>query len=130
MADVRIDTSRIKITSNPYEKKIEYSCWDKWADNWKKIDYASNPDSRLISEELTAGFFPFKANVILDVIIKEFHDKRLELTFAGTEDEYNVLKEICKNEKYSFVTLIRATESLENARDIKQLKQKVHFKYY
>ena len=119
MADVRIDTSRIKITSNPYEKKIEYSCWDKWADDWKLIDYANNPDSRLISEELTTGFFPFKANVILDVIVKEFHNNRLELTFAGTEDEYNVLKEICKNEKYSSVNLIRATETLPNARDIR-----------
>ena len=118
MDNVRIDMTRIKITSNPYEKKIEYSYWDKWAERWKVIDYAHNPDSRLISEELTAGFFPFKANVILDVIVKEFHDHELELTFAGTEDEFNVLKEICNNEKYSFVKLIRATESLENARDI------------
>lgn len=117
MAD-RIDTTRIKITSNPYEKKIEYSCWDNWAERWKLIDYANNKDSQLISEELTSGFFPFKANVILDVIVKEFHNNELKITFAGTEDEFNVLKEICKNDKYSSVTLIRAPESLENARDI------------
>ncbi len=117
MAD-RIDMTRIKITSNPYEKKIEYSFWDNWAECWSLIDYANNKDSQLISEELTTGFFPFKANVILDVIFKEFHNEKLELTFAGTEDEYNVLKEVCKNEKFSSISLIRAPESLENARDI------------
>ena len=53
MDDARIDTSRIKITSNPYEKKIEYCYWDKWADSWKQIDSANNPDSRLSIDQVT-----------------------------------------------------------------------------
>ena len=111
--------AKIKITSNPYEKKIQYSCWNATEESWKPIDYSSNEDSKLISEELSASFFPFKANHILDVIIEEFHDDHLDLIFAGTEDEFNMLNEICKNDKYtSMVTLTRAPESLENARDI------------
>lgn len=111
--------AKIKITSNPYEKMIQYSCWNSTLDEWQPIDYDNNPNSCLISDELVTSFFPFKANKILDVIIEEFNDGKLELVFAGTEDEYEMFKAICEEEKYnSFVSLSRDSVILENARDI------------
>lgn len=111
--------ARIKIISNPYEKCIQYCFWNVLEERWKPIDYANNANSQLISEELTTSFFPFKANHIVDVIVDEFNDGHIDLSFAGTEDEFNMLNEICKEDKYSsLIALTRESETLENARDI------------
>ena len=115
--------AKIKIISNPYIKQINYQKWNDDVVNgesgWKPIDYTNNPSSKLISEDLTVSFFPFKANDIVDVIIEEFSDGELEILFAGTDDEYNVLQSICESEKYcSIITLQRDSIVLENARDI------------
>lgn len=111
--------ARIKITSNPYDKLIQYSRWDPETEEWQLVDYNNNPDSKLITDDLTTSFFPFKANKILDVIIEEFNDGQIDILFAGTEDEFNMLQSICENEKYnSFVTVSRDSNTLENARDI------------
>lgn len=111
--------ARIKITSNPYDKLIQYSRWNPETEDWQLVDYSNNPDSKLITDELTTCFFPFKANMILDVLIDEFNDGELDILFAGTEDEYNMLNSICSDEKYnSFVKLSRDANTLENARDI------------
>jgi predicted GTPase len=115
--------AKIKITSNPYIKQIQYHYWNDDVVNgeatWKLIDYANNPNSKLISDDLTVSFFPFKANEILDTLIDEFNDGSLEIFFAGTEDEFIILKSISEDEKYSsFVSVCRDSETLENARDI------------
>lgn len=83
--------AKIKITSNPYDKLIKYSHWHANTQQWENVDYSHYSDSQLISDELTTCFFPFKANKILDVIIEEFNDGHIDLVFAGTEDEYNML---------------------------------------
>ena len=111
--------AKIRITSNPYDKQIKYARWNSDTEEWQTVNYANSPDSQLISDELTTSFFPFKANKILDVIIEEFNDGQIDLLFAGTEDEFNMLRSICENEKYSsFVTVSRDANTLENARDI------------
>lgn len=111
--------AKIRITSNPYDKQIKYAHWLDYIEHWEDIDYHVNPNSKLISDELTTCFFPFKANTILDVIIDEYNDGQIDLVFAGTEDEFNMLRSICESEKYSsFVTVTRDANTLENARDI------------
>ncbi len=111
--------ANIRITSNPYDKMIKYAHWNDANQEWQDIDYNNNPDSLLISNALTTCFFPFKANRILDVIIDEFSDGTVNILFAGTEDEFNVLSSICEDEKYSsFVSVTRDRAYLENARDI------------
>ena len=111
--------AKIRITSNPYDKLIKYARWNAETEEWQTVDYNNNPDSQLISDDLTTSFFPFKANKILDVIIEEFNDGQIDILFAGTEDEFNMLRSICENEKYSaFVTVSRDSNTLENARDI------------
>ena len=112
--------SKIKITSNPYEKQVQYARWDRLSNIWVAIDYQNNPESKLINEDFVSGFFPFQANRILDIAIEEFSDGSLEIEFEGTEDEYLFLCSICEDEKYSsFVTVTRGPRYLENARDIR-----------
>lgn len=110
---------KIIITSNPYAKQIKYKQWDNINNKERDINQQNYPTSKLISDEFTTCFFPFKANQILDVIIEEFSDGSIDLVFAGTEDEYEVLKSICDSDKYkSTITLTRSKDTLENARDI------------
>ena len=80
--------AKIRITSNPYDKLIKYARWNADTEEWQTVDYNNNPDSLLISDDLTTSFFPFKANRILDVIIEEFNDGQIDILFAGTEDEF------------------------------------------
>ena len=111
--------SKIRITSNPYEKMISYSRWDRLNQQWFPINYDSNPNSLLISDDLTTNFFPFKANKIVDVLIDEFSDGNLEIEFAGTEDEFMILKGICESDDYNdTVQVTRSAATLENAHEI------------
>ena len=48
--------ARIKITSNPYDKQIKYASWLDSIKVWQDINYRNNPDSKLISDELTTSF--------------------------------------------------------------------------
>lgn len=113
--------SRIKITSNPYEKRISYARWDETVATWVDITYANNPNSRLVSTDLTEGFFPFITQEIADVIINEYQDGQgpIELVFQGTEDEYEDLRLICESAEYSEkVRCERGDQYLENARKV------------
>lgn len=113
--------SKIKIASNPYEKHISYARWDETTGGWAEITFASNPNSRLISTELTEGFFPFIAQKIVDVIIEEYQDGKgaITLVFEGTEDEYEDLLPICASPNYADkVSCERGERYLENARKV------------
>jgi len=110
---------KIKIVSNPYEKNITYHRWDEVQSGWLPINYESNSNSLLISDDLTTNFFPFKANKIVDVIIDEFSDGHVAIVFEGTDDEYDIIREICESDDYKDVVKITRSETtLENARDI------------
>ena len=109
----------IRIVSNPYEKNITYYRWDEVKDEWLLINYENNSSSLLISEDLTSNFFPFKANKIVDVIIDEFSDGHVAIEFEGTDDEYEIIREICESNDYKdTVQITRSATTLENARDI------------
>lgn len=112
---------RIKIISNPYQKTTEFQSWDQAARGWRSIDLRTSPNSPLLQSELTAGFFPFKAKQIVDVIIGAYQagTEQLELVFEGTGDEYRELASICGSEDYARQIALRpSARYLENARDI------------
>lgn len=49
--------SKIKIISNPYQKRIVYQRWNQTLKQWIIVDLENNENSKLLSEELTTTFF-------------------------------------------------------------------------
>ena len=56
--------TKVKIVSNPYCKEISYQRWN--GENWVKVIPENNESSKLVGEEFTTGFFPFKVKKIVD----------------------------------------------------------------
>lgn len=111
----------VKIISNPYQKRTTFQSWDEASSQWQKINSENNGDSQLLREELCSGFFPFKAKLIVDVIVNEYcaGSEKVEIVFEGTEDEYNELSAICSHNDYpGKISLSKTSRYLENARDI------------
>ena len=52
--------NKIKIISNPYEKRVLFERWNNQLNSWTSIDEDSNSNSKLICSEYQIGFFPFK----------------------------------------------------------------------
>lgn len=111
----------VKIISNPYKKEI---CYQKWSDekqDWTSIDASTAKNSKLLGDELSHGFFPFRAKQIVDAIIDEYSETGapLKLIFEGSMDEFEELVEVCNELPESCsVTAEKSEISLENARDI------------
>ncbi len=113
--------SKIKIISNPYQKKIEYQRWNESVGQWIAVDLENNENSRLLSDELTTTFFPFIVQKIVGVIVNEYQDDsgKIDIVFEGTEDEYKDLQEVCTADEYhDIAALFKGERCLENARDI------------
>lgn len=113
--------SKIKVISNPYGKKISYQKYDPDNDQWKTIDYSENSNSKLLSTEMTQGFFPFSADKIVNEIIREYRDENghVDIVFEGTDDEFKEMESVCTDETHKdHVTLSQSGTYLENARDI------------
>lgn len=106
--------TKIKIVSNPYTEQVEFFALA--GDSWTPI----NPSSRLLNEKLTGGFFPFKAEDIVNIILKEFGSgDKINIIFEGPADEWSELEAICTNDAYSDkVEAERAERHLSIARDI------------
>lgn len=112
---------RIKIISNPYQKLTVFQNWDEGAQEWRTVDTEHDGDSKLLCNELSVGFFPFKAKQIIDVIVSEYSivGEKVEIEFEGTYDEYRELDSICSQDDYSSAIVLRkSSKYLENARDI------------
>ena len=56
--------AKVKIISNPYEKKISFQCWNQ-NKGWTVVGTDNDKDSQLLNEKITGGFFPFKAEEIV-----------------------------------------------------------------
>ncbi len=113
--------SKIKIISNPYQKKIAYHRWNEALQQWILVDMENNGNSKLLSDELTSTFFPFAVKNIVNVILNEYRDNSgcVEIVFEGTADEYKDLQEVCAVEEYqNSIQLKKGERFLENARDI------------
>ena len=112
---------KVKIISNPYLRKNTFQIFKRSSGEWIDINAENNPNSKLISKELTEGFFPFKVNKIFDEIIREYGigNERLELYFEGTKADYQELKQVCeKNSRYDHIELKPGKVYLLNAEEI------------
>lgn len=109
--------AKVKIISNPYEKKISFQCWNQ-NKGWTVVGTDNDKDSQLLNEKITGGFFPFKAEEIVKTIIEEYaesHDPT-ELVFEGTEDEYEELKLLCEDSVYKpYIKLMNLKKRIQNA---------------
>ena len=92
--------TKAKIVSNPYCKEISYQRWN--GEEWIKVVQQNNESSKLVGEEFTTGFFPFKVKKIVDEIIHAYQsgDEPIDLTFEGTDDDYKELSKVCDLDEY------------------------------
>jgi len=111
--------ARIKIISNPYLREIKYQRWNESSDSWTDIR-DNNENSKLLSEELSRGFFPFAVKKIVDEIVAEYQDDsgRIEIVFEGTDDELEDLEMVCTQNYADLIAVSESNLHLENARDI------------
>lgn len=112
--------NKIKIISNPYEKRVLFERWNNQLNSWTSIDEDSNSNSKLISSEYQIGFFPFKVYEIINQIITEYSnpDDVLTICFSGSDDEYQELGRLVTDIKFENIQLEKSENYLENARDV------------
>lgn len=112
--------NKIKIVSNPYEKRVLFERWNNQLNSWTSIDEDSNSNSKLISSEYQIGFFPFKVYEIINQIITEYSnpDDELSICFSGSDDEYQELERLVTDIKFENIQLEKSENYLENARDV------------
>ena len=113
--------TKIKIISNPYKKEIVYQKWNEPFEVWTTIDASVSRNSKLLSEELAHGFFPFRAKQIIDAIVEEYasENESINIVFEGSMDEFKDLEDACSDKELADkVTIEKSDLILENARDI------------
>ena len=89
---------KIRIISNPYTKDTTFQVYDSDNNDWQNITIETDPNSKLISDEINKSFFPFKAKEIITYIVKEYGigEDALEIVFKGTLDHFNEVEKICE----------------------------------
>lgn len=110
----------IKIKSNPYEKKVEFSTYNSGSQDWEDIK-DSNTNSKLREIVSDKFFLPYKAKEILSTVLSEYYmgKEPISVIFSGTSDEYQHLKNVCADDEFKGkIELSRDSEMLENARHI------------
>ncbi len=114
--------TKIKIISNPYEQTIKYAKFDNSINDFIDINKNNNQNSKLIGQDFTNCFFPFKAKDIVEEIKNNFASKDdiLELEFEGTEDEFEELKKVIEYEETfkNNINLTKSSIELSNAREV------------
>ena len=113
--------AKIKVISNPYLPQIKFQKWIEEDDNWQDITLESNPNGKLVKDDIRSGFFPFIVKKIVDTIVEEYYDDENAITivFEGTGDEYKEMNSVCNEAEYNGkILLLRSEQYLENARDI------------
>ncbi len=90
--------ARIKIISDPYNRRLSYYIERKETGQWDDVEKVSQ-GSRLREIDEEKIFFPFKAKEIVDIIIREYYTGKEEivLEFEGTKDEYDELMCVCES---------------------------------
>ena len=108
----------IKIISDPYKRNVEFEILNDTANEWERINYQNNPDSRLITETIRKSFFPYKVNDILNILQEEYSSdgSDIQILFEGTADEYLELQEASQD--LQNISVQRSEIGIENARDI------------
>ena len=111
--------TKVKIVCNPYQKEISYQRWN--GDDWVRVTAENNESSKLVGEEYTSGFFPFKVEKIVGELIHAYYSGKepIDLTFEGTDDDYGELSKVCESDTYKNKILCHQADMyLNNARDI------------
>lgn len=126
----RVNMSKIKIISNPYEQIIKYQIYDEKTSQWYGIS-DSNQNSALREDASGKSFLPFRIKEIIDSIVDEYYaGEPINLVFEGTQDDYDEVEIICNDKEYDGkIELTRSEIILKNARfvfnDIKEEFKKV-----
>ncbi len=111
--------TKIEIISNPYKRSITFIEKREGQPDVRLEE--SSPDSVLITPEIKGAFLPFKAEEIVDAIVKEYRTpddtEPIEIIFEGPSDEYRDLEDICSTR--NDVSLTKGPHVLENARFIR-----------
>ena len=112
--------NKVKIISNPYEKKVLFERWNNQLNSWVTIDQENNSNSKLISNDFQSGFFPFKVFEIVHQIIDEYSvsDEPLLISFSGSDDEFQELENLLLDTEFESIELEKSESYLENARDV------------
>lgn len=110
---------KVKIICNPYKKENLFQSFNEKDKEWVNINYENNPNSKLLSDTLHKGFFPFVVSKIVDEIMNEYGitGQKMELYFEGTDDDYNELKEVCSMTS-SNIVLHKENVYLNNANKV------------
>lgn len=111
----------VKIISNPYKKEVRFERLSDDASEWIPIDLANNPNSKLLREKETRGFFPFYVKDIVQEIVEEYAvpEEPVTLVFEGSADEYEELEAVCASGQFEAEIITkRSVIGLANARDI------------
>lgn len=112
--------AKIKITSNPYNREINYFSFNEATGEWVPNDDV-NQDGYLRSIENKRCFLPFKIKEIINLIVAEYgsSDEIIEIVFQGTNEEFDEVKKVCCSPEYADkVSLSQDDAFLENARAI------------
>lgn len=112
---------KIRIISNPYTKDTTFQVYDSDNNDWQNITIETDPNSKLISDEINKSFFPFKAKEIITYIVKEYGigEDALEIVFKGTLDHFNEVEKICELlDTKCNITLTHDEVYLKNAHEV------------
>ena len=109
----------IKVVSNPYNQIVEY--FNLVDNEWIEINYDNNENSKLLSDKMVKGFFPFHVKEMVEDIWREYKDDqgKINIVFEGTDDEFMELVSVCAEDANpERFEVKRSDRRLANARDI------------
>ena len=112
--------TKIKIKSDPYNRSLSFLTYKDSTEKWEDVKDESI-NSKLRENDSNKIFLPFIIKDIIDTIISEYYvgNEKIMLIFEGTDDEYDELINICKDETIGDkIELVESERYLENARDI------------
>ncbi|MFX3949262.1 dynamin family protein [Streptococcus suis] len=111
--------TKIKIISNPFHKSIVFQKQQPITEVWEEITFESNPNSRLVRENIQKGVLSFHIQEIVDILMAEYDDGTgIDLLFEGNSDEFKELIAFVQTRKDSLISVKKSSCNLSNARDI------------
>ncbi|MGC4423750.1 hypothetical protein, partial [Streptococcus suis] len=73
---------------------------------WEEITFESNPNSRLVRENIQKGVLSFHIQEIVDILVAEYDDGTgIDLLFEGNSDEFQELKTFVQSLNNSSISL-------------------------
>ncbi|HEM6346789.1 TPA: dynamin family protein [Streptococcus suis] len=111
--------TKIKIISNPFRKRIIFQKQQPISEVWEEITFETNPNSRLVRENIQKGVLSFQIQEIVDILLEEYDDGTgIDLLFEGNSDEFKELIAFAQTRNDSSISVTKSPCNLSNARDI------------